>query len=256
MKLSYRNYPVLTMFDKKLCAGLNLEDNPENNSNKDVLQYANKCIKGGYLCDLPIYYVSNEFNDALIKNAIKLRDVVKKDIELIKELYEPGVVFFPEGDVMIYCRNEDGSRRIFIVANKEGRVHNVFSGGWNSRKYLVQDEHSKMCTNRRMLRYCLLMAFKRFATVELEIIEPHKKQKSNIDKQGKIVNDTGVEVTLLDSRWFREIIRNEGFKVRGHFRLQPCKNEQGEWTHKFIYIEEFEKHGYHRRAKISVEQET
>lgn len=255
MKLSYRNYPILALFDKKYCETVTLMNNPEADSNTEVLKYANKCIQGGYLCDMPIYYVSKEFNDALNKNALKLRDVVRKDIELIKELYEPGVVFFPEGEAMIYCRNEDGSRQIFMIANKEGRVNDVFIGSWSNRKYLLQDEESHTCTNRRMLRYCLLMAFKRFATVELEIIEPHKKTKSNIDKQGKVINDTGVEVTMLDSRWFREIIRNEGFKVRGHFRLQPYKNEHGEWTRKFIYIEEFEKHGYHRRAKMSVEND-
>jgi len=34
----------------------------------------------------------------------------------------------------------------------------------------------------------------------------------------------------------------DGFKVQGHFRSQPYKNEKGEWTRKIIYIEEYKKH--------------
>lgn len=32
--------------------------------------------------------------------------------------------------------------------------------------------------------------------------------------------------------------------------LQPKKNDKGEWIKELIYINEFEKHGYHRQAKI------
>jgi hypothetical protein len=66
----------------------------------------------------------------------------------------------------------------------------------------------------------------------------------------KAVNETGIDVKVLDSRWFTTICRDEGFLVSGHFRLQPCKDEQGEWTRKLIYINPYAKHGYHRLAPI------
>ena len=75
-----------------------------------------------------------------------------------------------------------------------------------------------------------------------------KQRKVLPDKSDVIENKSGLRIKYIDSRWLREIIRTEGFKVRGHFRLQPMKDEDGEWTRKLIYINEFEKHGYHRRA--------
>lgn len=66
----------------------------------------------------------------------------------------------------------------------------------------------------------------------------------------KITNYASLPVKFRDSTWFTTICRNEGFKVRGHFRLQPKKNDKGEWIKELIYINEFEKHGYHRQAKI------
>ena len=59
-----------------------------------------------------------------------------------------------------------------------------------------------------------------------------------------------IKGVVLDSRWFTTICRDEGFLVSGHFRLQPCKDEQGEWTRKLIYINPYAKHGYHRLAPI------
>ena len=67
----------------------------------------------------------------------------------------------------------------------------------------------------------MLILFKKYASVELVTVEAGKKKKVDGVDNGKVLNEMGVDVTLLDSSWFREIIRNEGFKVRGHFRLQP-----------------------------------
>ena len=48
----------------------------------------------------------------------------------------------------------------------------------------------------------------------------------------------------MDCTWFTTIVRNECFSVRGHFRLQPQKDNTGNWTKELIYINEFQKHGY------------
>lgn len=253
MKLSYRNYPILQMLDKEYCSGIEVVK--REGQDDFTRNYANKCIQGSYFCNLPVYYISKEFHNAVYQNREKLWNTIKKDFDLVKELCQPGVVIYPSGDVCIFHRDKTGDNQIFIVATKGGKLYDVRVGNWTHSRHLCQDNETKEYTSKFLTKYELIMAFKKFATVELEIINPHKKTKSNIDKQGKVINDTGVEVTMLDSRWFREIIRNEGFKVRGHFRLQPYKNEHGEWTHRFIYIEEFEKHGYHRRAKMLIEND-
>jgi hypothetical protein len=64
----------------------------------------------------------------------------------------------------------------------------------------------------------------------------------------KYVNETGYPIEILDSTWFTTIIRSEGFKVGGHFRMQPYG--PGMKERRLQWIEPFEKTGYTRKAKI------
>ena len=57
----------------------------------------------------------------------------------------------------------------------------------------------------------------------------------------------------VDTTWDRDIDVNNPFPVRGHFVHQPCKVD-GKWTHKLIYVEQYMKKGYHRRAKKTIEE--
>lgn len=52
----------------------------------------------------------------------------------------------------------------------------------------------------------------------------------------------------VDTTWDMDIDVNTPFPVRGHFVHQPCK-VGGEWTRKIIYVEQYMKKGYHRKAK-------
>lgn len=94
--------------------------------------------------------------------------------------------------------------------------------------------------------------FKKYAKVEVKEVANHSKftDKTAINPEfSKVMNDTSFDITMMDSTWFTTIVRNERFKVRGHFRLQP-KKKDGEWTKELIYINEYQKNGYHRQAKI------
>lgn len=53
-------------------------------------------------------------------------------------------------------------------------------------------------------------------------------------------------IMRFDSKWYTKICNDESFKVSGHFRLQPY----GDGTRKLIWINEFTKNGYHRKATI------
>ena len=80
-----------------------------------------------------------------------------------------------------------------------------------------------------------------------DIIEKHLKagQKSKINFFQKIVNDTKIDITYVDSLW-KQRISTDGFSVSGHFRLQPVG--EGRKERKLIWIEEFSKDGYNRKA--------
>lgn len=66
----------------------------------------------------------------------------------------------------------------------------------------------------------------------------------------KVINQTGQEVIVMDSRWFRKIVNDNDIYVRGFWRMQNKKNSEGEWYKELIFVDPFIRHGYHRNAKI------
>lgn len=91
--------------------------------------------------------------------------------------------------------------------------------------------------------------FKKYAEVETVYLSG-KSKRLLPNSTEKALNESGLNMTYYDCSWFTTIIRTEGFKVRGHFRLQPYKDNDGKWQKKLIYINGYEKHGYTRKAKI------
>lgn len=75
-------------------------------------------------------------------------------------------------------------------------------------------------------------------------------QSHGTKRTGKIINELKIPMTVVNSRWNTTVIRNEGFMVSGHFRLQPWG--PGMLQRKLIFIEPFEKTGYTRQAKSTL----
>lgn len=104
------------------------------------------------------------------------------------------------------------------------------------------------------------VAVKRFVKVETVIIPQGKftavegTPLEYVDKK-KVINQTGQEVMVMDSKWFRKIINDNDIYVRGFWRMQNKKNDEGEWYKELIFVDSFVRHGYHRNAKIEDETE-
>ena len=90
-----------------------------------------------------------------------------------------------------------------------------------------------------------LVLFLKYCDLETKIIKSGKKE---LHVGTKYINETKSNVEILDSTWFTTIVKSDGFKVRGHFRFQPCG--EGLVNKKLIWISDFEKTGYTRTAKI------
>ena len=90
--------------------------------------------------------------------------------------------------------------------------------------------------------------FKKYAPIE-EIISVRERKEHKDFPEIK----TNQKIDYYDCNWYTTIVRNEGFNVRGHFRLQPYG--VGRKEKKLIYIHEFQKHGYVRRARLLVNKE-
>ena len=80
---------------------------------------------------------------------------------------------------------------------------------------------------------------------EIEVKEIKAKEKTHFNNE-KYLNETTFNITVLDCRWFTDLVRNIPFNVKGHYRWQ-VHGERNQ-KRKLKWIEEFEKHGYTRRA--------
>ena len=76
------------------------------------------------------------------------------------------------------------------------------------------------------------VAVKRYVKVETVIIPQGKftavegTPLEYIDKK-KVINQTGQEVIVMDSKWFRKIVNNNDIYVRGFWRMQNKKESRG-----------------------------
>lgn len=93
-----------------------------------------------------------------------------------------------------------------------------------------------------------LLVFMQHAELETKIIHGKKNRKVIFNKQ-KYLSEIDLNIHLVDSTYYTTIIRKEGFKVKGHLRMQ--RYGPGRSLQRMIYIQPFEKHGYTRRAKIA-----
>jgi len=101
-------------------------------------------------------------------------------------------------------------------------------------------------------QFILFFIFEKYAQirVERESLKANRKIHSSI-LSDDVINKLPINIEIRDSSWFTTICRDEDFKVRGHFRLQPKNDKDGNPTKELIWIEDYMKHGYHRNAKIT-----
>lgn len=88
-----------------------------------------------------------------------------------------------------------------------------------------------------------LLAYLYYGEITTKILAP--KSKTRINAFTYISNRSDLKITFADTLW-KQRISLEGFKVSGHFRLQPIG--EGRRKRKLIWIEEFSKDGYNRKA--------
>ena len=99
------------------------------------------------------------------------------------------------------------------------------------------------------------IAVKRYIKVETVVIPVGKytlvegTPLEYVDNK-KVINNTGQQVVVMDSKWFRKIVNDNEIYVRGFWRFQNKKNEFGKWYKELIFIKPFYRNGYHRNAKI------
>lgn len=92
--------------------------------------------------------------------------------------------------------------------------------------------------------FILLLTFIKYCDIETKVLQPKKKLR---EFGVHYYNETKQTIKVLDSTWFTNLVKSDGFKVRGHFRLQPYGT--GMSRKKWIWINDFTKDGYASQAK-------
>lgn len=152
-----------------------------------------------------------------------------------------------KGSYTLYSFNNDGCI-CMLVHNDE--LVSVYYSLFNSS--VIHEYQNSLYDFSKYYSTLLLGAcfalFEKYAKVETKVFRQGDKIKT---KSGRIKNESNLLFTYRTTNYFTEYIRDEEFKVSGHLRLQSYKNGDGEITRKLIYINEFVKHGYHRKATIN-----
>lgn len=188
--------------------------------------------------------LSNSFYDAMIKSSKSFEPILNGS-DFTKGLESSGTIIFGNIGVSYIIKNE-GMASIWFI-NGVCAIINTENVTFRTSMHGVGGADLMSNANLRVSFILCYILFKKYAKVDTKTISHKSKLKVGARKYK---NKSDIDINLMDCTWFTTIVRNECFSVRGHFRLQPKKDNTGNWTKELIYINEFQKHGYIKRAKV------
>jgi len=251
MKISYRTNPIIKYLETGT-TGFKIAEIDKNNWNHDIGQRINSFLSE-YKKELQgnIKIITQPFADAIDSAQKKLIDLYNEQkIELFTGISTGVLCYSRMTEIYTYNENKmvllNFYRDIltaYIEIYNDNRnyifLSNSYGSAWNFKRNEIVD----------LLTQSLLLTvwFIKHCEIKIKFLPPKKKIK---DINCKYFNETNSNIQILDSTWFTTLVQSNGFKVRGHFRLQPCG--EGMKDRKIIWINDFEKHGYTRHFKRPV----
>jgi len=112
---------------------------------------------------------------------------------------------------------------------------------------LTRKEFTKKHVGSVYAQLVSALNFLKYAEVQDKVIMA--KSKTGKIRNDKVINDSEYDAHFITSHYINNLFVEGVFKVTGHWRLQP-KKKDGKWTKELIWISEFEKKGYTRKAGI------
>ena len=175
-----------------------------------------------------------------------------------------GTIVYGFGENKLYVwlfRQNDGKSQLllyFYVESTEDNKRHIYT--WptlidDEQLFSGNHEERKEIYERLANKLIVYLAVKKYVKVETIVVPVGKVVKFDdtildYKTKEKVRNESGQEVIVMDSRWFRKIVNDNDIFVRGFFRFQNKKNEKGEWYKELIFVDSYIRHGYHRDAKI------
>ena len=229
-------------------------------SNKYQSEYLRKTFFNAHDAFRPIKIISRNMADAIYSSADKMiKDEVWNDVGK-----EVGTIIMNGLTYCYFIESHNKPEHDFVVFVFAGNEFIAY--GWqhhkaNERRVTVPDSSKillKYITpdGQKIWQetlfdslYTTLIAvinFLKYAEIEDKEIKANSKEKG-IDC--KYINETNSDIHYITSHYIHNLYVSGSFKVRGHWRLQPKKIEN-KWTRELIWINDFQKHGYTRKAGI------
>lgn len=247
---------------------------PQNQINYDILneelKYLNKIRTLNPNWGLP-ELVMPSFKRVMEKSAPAFDKIMPKLFEEFSATDECGILIMDDNETLVYGF---GDSRLNLWLFKDQNGHSVyrFSVGLEFindqpklfiHNSILHDDNLLAGTiqyrideiGKRLRFIAIYLAVKKYVKVETIIIPQGTFTAVDgtpleyVEKK-KVINQTGQEVIVMDSKWFRKIINDNDIMVRGFFRMQNKKNSLGEWYKELIFVDSYIRHGYHRDATI------
>jgi hypothetical protein len=191
------------------------------------------------------YLITGSIWELLVKIKLKRKDNGHHDWTVFNHIKEQKVtLIFPRTNMlfrvsvasnciyMSYVMLQDMAevKFHFFYANKDGTLSENFD---DNRVGAIEDT-----------LYRLLCFFWLTQNDEV-VLKPGEKKGTR--KQGKLVNQMTIPITVVNSRWNTTVKVEGDFDVSAHFALRRCGVAFSET--RLVYIDTYQKHGYTRNAK-------
>lgn len=256
MKISHRSHPILDVLKRGY---LDFDSISWADVDKFKKLAHSPIGFNGYVKEARenIYWVSLPFAEAMDKARPKLLQA-----NVMTNLNSSCGVFIFKSLSYVYKfanRPEDGTVYIEVCGFINDKLCYYFEAGgkWQgegiasaegNHREVVGEIYKKLVTADGFAIVISALMFMQFSELEVRVVNGNSKANSVGSNKEKVVNESEFKVKILDSTWFVTTIRSDGFKVSGHFRWQPFG--PGRTEKKLIYISDFEKEGYTRKAII------
>lgn len=210
-----------------------------------------------------VEYVTKPFEAAVHSAALQISKLINDEtaMEILQGLGSGALLI--QDTVMAYQfgtidKSEAQWKQPFVVYyGDKQRLHNYISGyipsGEPEVKLVItsprlEDQAFNDAAITAVSYIIVVQLFKAYTEIDTKVIQKGEKKK-----YGSVTykNQINLPIQILDSHYFTNIIVEGGFTVTGHWRWQPVGEGRNGRT--LIWIKEYEKKGYKRKAKKNAE---
>jgi hypothetical protein len=249
MKISYRNYPVLIKLQNHHFEEMELSPLDQTYFESDKWVRIHDIFKHNAKHFLHEVIILNEnFANSSKKASNRLLDLYRKMIfSKGSEINFNGTFIEPGGFTYLlrynYNEKTDHSMQLLYWFEKDKLVGSFYlndfheeSGLWICENYNktfnldnVRKQHHEV--SNIIGRLLVIQLFKECAKVETKKLPP---KSVTIVVEMKYVNETRLEITLLDSLWFNTLVNSDRFNDHGHFNVKTYGKELKDYDLKWI----------------------